>query len=469
MRTEGHKTTISNHHKVTATSNLRGNYSSMKTDFAFDDVDFSDRLTHENRIRRHAIAILSPTEFMTLTYIMDRTLAWNRDREMVSIREICDGKEGCNLGTGLSVPTVWRAINALKDLGIITVERSSKDHYPDIIQINLDWRLEDVDMLKRPAKIREKVKKKLGSDLPPVESDDKPVKNSDTGVYKSFKGGCLKNLYAQKKKTKGTSKEKDCVQSTLSKQNSLKPVAKSKPKTPSAHSCGEAIAAGKTKQASAAAKNRERRHSRAQSGEVTVSMLEASWQEGIRESFGESYLVGWTGKQRGQAKHLKSRLGLRADLLDFMEYSAANWTAITNKQLHWMENLPKVPSIGILLSRAEDFLSAYRDRENEQARKAMHWEDADAHRVAEHKGISVEEAREMLAEKRELARERMAQKQPRKQYSKANPAHSKVLDRKRDPAPPTEPPREPTRQGFTGITPEGMANYEKRKKELGLD
>lgn len=110
------------------------------------------RVLLSQHIDRHWMRHLSPAEYKVVRLIYDRTFAWGKWTEEISIREFVRGRLNHTNGTGLSESTVHRALQTLKSRGIIVGENrpgarskyglspywKGSDDYP-IKALRIDW------------------------------------------------------------------------------------------------------------------------------------------------------------------------------------------------------------------------------------------------------------------------------------------------------------------------------------------
>ena len=74
-------------------------------------------------IIRYWMKYLSPSEFMVLMFIVDRTLGWQKFSEVITRRHmlkgIASGGTIYHLGTSLSASTLDKILNSLEEKGVI--------------------------------------------------------------------------------------------------------------------------------------------------------------------------------------------------------------------------------------------------------------------------------------------------------------------------------------------------------------
>ena len=96
-----------------------------------------DRMKIRQHIDRRWMRLLSPAEFKVLVLIFDRTIAWGRSSERISMREFVDGRGNYTQGTGMSVRTIQRALRNLIEQRIVIAEL--RTGAPTLFTINLNW------------------------------------------------------------------------------------------------------------------------------------------------------------------------------------------------------------------------------------------------------------------------------------------------------------------------------------------
>lgn len=92
------------------------------------------------------MAQLSPSEFKVLMYLCRRTYGFWKKRDAVSLSQLADGIETrdgrrIDFGTGLSRPTVIKAIKSLEAMGLVKVKRvriDEKHNAINVYELNTD-------------------------------------------------------------------------------------------------------------------------------------------------------------------------------------------------------------------------------------------------------------------------------------------------------------------------------------------
>mgnify|MGYP003700529037 CR=1 FL=1 len=107
-----------------------------------DEVTLLDRAIKSRNIDRYYARFLSPSEYIVLRYIHDKTTEWGKRQTFIRRENISLGDRGRlvagkHLGTGLSVSTVGRALKLLRNRGLIV--RGRNDGRGAVYRINYDW------------------------------------------------------------------------------------------------------------------------------------------------------------------------------------------------------------------------------------------------------------------------------------------------------------------------------------------
>jgi hypothetical protein len=95
-------------------------------------------------INRYWMAYLSPSEFMVLLFILDRTLGWNKDSEVITRRQMLKGVASrgtlYHRGLSLSASTIDTTLNRLEEKGVIERRRIMRGVTTYVeFEINLLW------------------------------------------------------------------------------------------------------------------------------------------------------------------------------------------------------------------------------------------------------------------------------------------------------------------------------------------
>ena len=128
------------------------------------------------------LAILAPSEWKTLCYIVRRTYGWQRERERIPYAELeagrptSDGKKMIDNGTGLSRSTLTKALYVLNALGVL--ERMGERTQVRTYWLRLDFDTESATEAKL-EEVRSEYDRKLESlqmKLPLPRDADPPAR-----------------------------------------------------------------------------------------------------------------------------------------------------------------------------------------------------------------------------------------------------------------------------------------------------
>lgn len=342
------------------------------------ELTFEIRNNYENMFRRQMLSILSAVETKAMVYILDRTLGWMTDREYLSYREFKEGGRGQSLGAGIEAKTAMRCVRALVAKGIISVLETTKKH-GTLILVNLAWSIES--MLREPKQAKKPAKTEKLSTSSVVRGTTPCGTGDYTGVV-SRTTPLERNIKNYTERTTSANR------AGLDSEENLKPVAKT------ALSVSEAIDAGKAKNVAAAAAKRGKMSSAARSGRVTGEAMEQFWVDGIRDKNPRAAFKVWTGKERGQSKHITNLTSVPAGkILDFVYFCANEWEVIIRSQFAWASSeLSSEPNIGFVLKYLNQFAGAYNNRDKLKQRESLSMVERRIARLKD-SGYTDEEAR----------------------------------------------------------------------------
>lgn len=103
----------------TSTDPDRLSHSAFRLRWKENNFSTLERLVLRQHIDRHWSRCLTPPEFKIVSHIYDRTIAWGRVIEEISIREFVSGRTNYTSGTGMSESTVHRAIISAEKKGAV--------------------------------------------------------------------------------------------------------------------------------------------------------------------------------------------------------------------------------------------------------------------------------------------------------------------------------------------------------------
>lgn len=95
-----------------------------------------DKLDLRQQITRNWIGLVSPSEYMVIDYIFDRTVMWGRISQRITLREFKNGNK-LNRGLSLSERTISSSIKSLLVKGLITSVGSKR--VGNSYALAIDW------------------------------------------------------------------------------------------------------------------------------------------------------------------------------------------------------------------------------------------------------------------------------------------------------------------------------------------
>lgn len=285
--------------------------------------------------------VLTPAQFQVLMFIADRTIRWGKRAESISIRQITHGvfnKDGhlVRHGIGQSRSTVLRALSSLEQSGHISVRRTHRsdgNKNKNIYTIN--W---ENNMLKTPktgarSKVKSGLKQSkkltLGSENGGEKEGDTLVSNLHHPSIKMTPYNIpLSNIPLNEESASHAPASEELPEGTkASLEETLKKVKK---------------------------RTEEKRQKKLQKGTSLQKIFQA-WELEIKNLFPDYPVMQWTGKQFGQVKSIKAKIG-EVPLWDFLYHCIVNWRLIHASKLSWMSTHPAAPDIGHICVRVNDFL-----------------------------------------------------------------------------------------------------------------
>jgi hypothetical protein len=95
-------------------------------------------------IIRYWMRYLSPSEFMLLMFIVDRTFGWQKFSEVITrkhmLKGIASGGTAYHLGTSLGASTLDTTLNSLEEKGVISRHALMRGTVKYVeFTINMDW------------------------------------------------------------------------------------------------------------------------------------------------------------------------------------------------------------------------------------------------------------------------------------------------------------------------------------------
>jgi chemotaxis protein histidine kinase CheA len=153
--------------------------------FYFSGFHFPNYTPVPDQVFDELLTVLTGAELKVLLYICRRTFGFKKESDNISLNQMLNGlvkKDGTRLdnGTGLSKPTLLKALRDLQDKGIIESTRRSSDTYGDEAT---NYRLRFSDGVQRPAVQEDQHRSEGGRS-----------KNFTTGGKETLPRGRSKNL-----------------------------------------------------------------------------------------------------------------------------------------------------------------------------------------------------------------------------------------------------------------------------------
>lgn len=328
----------------------------------------------------------SPSEYMVLMFVFDRTVGWGKLVERVKLRHFESGIEGVTCGTGMPSKTVRRALSALVEKQTLVRTRGRDG---DTYGINFDWKPEE-DVLKLPKKDRQTREGALAQ--PKNREQSGQIDHSDW----SNRPPRVVNLTGHKNITpqEGNFEEPNRREATPSRSPSV---------------LGDTIERAKARAAArASAKESKAR------GSARVADLRVFWEKAWRETYEGYPCPAWSPKARGQLATLVKGLdlGQGQTVTDFLDWVVRSWATVRATRLWWMQErpAPERPDVGFLVVFKDKFLDAWGDRTTLHQEMSLTREQRLTRRNMR-EGMSYEQAKEAAARDAERAdqRDRLAE------------------------------------------------------------
>lgn len=150
-------------------------------DWKFSGFRFPSYTQVPDQLFDELLPILSGGELKALLYICRRTFGFKRESDNISLNQMLNGitkEDGTqlDLGTGLSRPTLLRALKSLQDKDILIAERQANDEQGNL-PTNYRLHMADVPWLKNDTPPRSKNEPTLGQkmSLPLAQNFTKPL------------------------------------------------------------------------------------------------------------------------------------------------------------------------------------------------------------------------------------------------------------------------------------------------------
>ncbi|CAM3732873.1 hypothetical protein [Litorimonas haliclonae] len=282
-------------------------------------------------IDRVLMGQVSPAKFKLLSFILDRTLGWQKSTERISFKHFTNGIVNLTNGTGLSRATVARCLKELNKEGLIF--RSGETKIAQTYGLNLTWVNDDK--------------------LQVIAQNNTQIK---TGGYNSENRSVPKLRPNKKETLKRTFKEKDrgSADASLSLSSRETPI-RSRERT----KLEETLEAVNKHSAEKLAK-REARYRKSDN----VNDVQAHWAKAFAENWPDAPKTPWSPKARGLFKHaMKNEAFKDLSPTELIDWAVPDWGLLRETTFHWMNSMPLSPDPEMFMIHIYKFLLAFGDRE----------------------------------------------------------------------------------------------------------
>lgn len=277
-------------------------------------------MTLSQRILRKWASDLDPYELTLVLRIADMTIGWQETQKVIPTDRLLNGDRMYG-PLNMSRSKMFLVLNSLEKKGAI--KRANRGYTSDgrtavkLYSVNLGWQSPSERTKNTQGEqstswtSRSTVKTNLVRQVDPIETNEN------------------KNI------------EKETVVSA-----SPRPVP-------------AAIDLVRAQIASASAASHAARSAKAQTLPDRIAGIEAAWRAALEEAFPQCGFGAWSVREKAQVKaKLKTWIVKDGPMVEFIDWSVRNWSAIISKQFRWMTRspAPKVPEIGFLLSFMAQFL-----------------------------------------------------------------------------------------------------------------
>lgn len=318
-------------------SNYKKGGAQWNTDKVFSIQDASTRYYLLQQINRFVMPHLKQAERAMFLFIFDRTIGWGKEREKIKKNHFLLGIDGITDGTGLTKPTINKALESLVSVGII-------GKLGDFYTINwnglIKW-LETQTQGVKKLMFREPKKGK------------KP----------------LPNMFKTGKKTlpliDNNSSKEDLIEDNNAVDTDHVNVEQ-KFSVQNKHDLENLI--------SLSVKEKQKRFLEKQRTKKALSLLDYQkmWHETVGARYPHVAQVMWSKKTLGQIKHFLKAVSMPDGKThaDFLEFCVNEWSGVGVHHFGWLNNyrleqgqpsisFPQYPCIGFVMGFKQVFLNAY--------------------------------------------------------------------------------------------------------------
>ena len=300
----------------------------------------SERTRLRNFVDRNWMRSLSPTEYLVVIFVFDRTISWGKSSERITFNEFEKGRKNTFCGTGLSRSTLIRTLKNLVYLGTLVV--TGVHGKPKKYAINIAWRPEENPMLPpRKASKRTNVEQK-GTNWTPHRCQN----DTQQGVS-------MTPLISRQYKKTNYELERASPSGSL-------PQPKKTVSKVSGRACTIKEAIAKT-EASNAEKIAKRVLKARQSD--NVDDVQKVWAHEFTNQWEDAPVIPWSPKTRGLYHHAVKNKAFRSiDVSEFVTWVIVDWGLLRETAFHWMKDMPLSPDPELFMTHIYKFLTAYSKR-----------------------------------------------------------------------------------------------------------
>lgn len=296
---------------------------------------------------------LTPSQFMVAAFVFDRTAAWGKEWEVITVRHFVDGvtsRDGtCYApGLGLSQPTVSAALNTLVALGLLR-KRAVRHRFA--YALNYEFNPQNPMKMPTPKRLAE-----------PQKVKDSFTPNKKRG-QNSFTLNCTKSI------------------------------KRNVPETPQALNGPETSMEEKMHKLQILADETMKRTSsrrKVRQDAMTSLGCATMWQDACKEFHpAETHLSLTQADSAILRRFLARAFGKDATRArDFVRWLSEHWLLLRAELFHWMQNSPPaVPSIRFTVRFSDKFETAFAERDEYERLAALPLRDREVRTLMRRKGM----------------------------------------------------------------------------------
>ncbi|UVC11195.1 hypothetical protein IHQ71_11820 [Rhizobium sp. TH2] len=341
--------------------------------------------------------------YSMLRHLFDQTIQMGRDSWGFTYMRIAKGDTMTN-GVGCDERTAKRLVAQLAEIGVIIKEPNPKGVQ---ITFNLNWRPQPgqrrayEDRKKAPTRKMgdTRVTRPVTGMSPPAVTGMSPIREEDVRE-EEIRGEAFYSAPASQNRVIGSSDFnfiEEVEPASPSAQEPPAPQSSSSPQVPTGTPTKEL-------------RKTHDRPTQAQQ-KVKPGAIEETFRAAFDDAFRDypgAIWVGWTGKERAIVNNALIKKWERKpeDLHEFLRWAVTNWTQIMSYRFSWVKHdRPEIPTLSFLISMLAHFRKAYAsDMTEGWLRSIKDHEKAEFARLTLKGGLTQEEARMKIAEKRAVSR-----------------------------------------------------------------